>query len=468
MHPNSSNSVQAEIESSVIGALLQFSDSEVVDVLQKEHFEIDKYKYIFEAIKQLKETNKPVDMVTVIGQLKKNDKLKECGGAYEISGITAKIASNAHLPTHAAMLIESWMRRKLHTIGLKIAEVTDDPTKDIISLVTKASTAIEKLNTSGFTAIRSLSDTSESSVKLAVEAELDAIEADLKKGITPGMSYGFPDLDKAITKMQAGDLIIIAARPGMGKTILALTIAIYVAVILDKPVDFYSLEMTTKRLMHRVLSMTVGISSDKIAERRLEPHEVKKLNEARNKFNHNMHVYDSSDNYKGLNVEFVEMNIKRRQPALVVIDYLQLMSGSGDKNTNREQEISQISRKLKNCATKYGIPVIALCQLNRTVETRTGTEFRPKISDLRESGAIEQDADTVLLIYRAAYYNLKSNLPSNVTELIIGKCRHSKNANKSIGLWFDEQELCFKPYDDTEKTDLFSQQDSSTDDEQPF
>lgn len=466
MSKNSLNSDQERIENSIIGALLQFPSSlQIVDILEEDHFEIDKHKFIFEAIKQLKQTNKSIDLVTVTHQLKKNVKLAECGGAYGISQMTEKITSDANINMHAALLVENWMIRKFKNIGKTIIEKSDDPSKDIITLINHAQRAIEKLNTSAFETIKSLSNQDPTSVKLAVDKEVTAIMNDIKKGIAPGISYGFPSLDKAVTKMQPGDLIILAARPGMGKTILALTIAVYLAVELNMVVDFYSLEMSAKRLVHRILSMMVGISSDKIAERRLTPQEIEKLKTATDKLNHNMHIYDSSDNFKGITVEFVEFNIKRRGTQASFIDYLQLMP-SETKASNREQEISKISRSLKLMASKHGLPIIALSQLNREAETRSSTQFRPKLSDLRESGAIEQDADIVLMIYRAAYYNFKGSYPENVTELIIGKSRHSKNAGETVALWFDEKELCFKNYVPEENT-LFDNNFDS-DEEQPF
>lgn len=457
-----------EAERAILGQFcLSDQKHAIVDILEPEHFSNPKYALIFESIKQLRQLNKKIDLLTIVHQCKKNDSLIAVGGATAISELTAHVVSDANLEVHCGIMIEEWMRQKMHEIGLKMSTFSHDETKDIIKLVDQAFAAMEKLQLRAVDIMRHLANNGDTSVVNAIQRELNEIEADMKAGIKPGVSYGFKDLDGAVTKMQGGDLIIIAARPGMGKTVLALTVAVFVAVTLDLPVDFYSLEMPNKRLVQRILSMTVGIPSNVIAERKLTAEQLQALKDAKSKFNNNLHLYDSSDNYNGINVNYVSNNLKARHAALVIIDYLQLMAGDkkNGKQSNRQEEVAQISRQLKNTATKFSIPIIALSQLTRTTETKT-SENRPKLTDLRESGAIEQDADIVLLMYRAAYYGFKNDDPEETTEIIIGKSRHSGHSNKIVRLLFDTKNLCFKSF--TDKQEELPFDDGSPEEEQPF
>jgi replicative DNA helicase len=403
-----------EIEESVLGALLLDQDAlaNVIDVVKPEYFYLPEHKEIFLAIYQLFLDNKPIDILTVVEQMKKTGSLEVAGGAYKIASLTNRVTSAAHIEYYARVLSEKFIQREL--IRLSTETITDayDETTDVLGLLDRTETNLLNINEGAF-------NSAYKDMPILWKQTINEIEElKMSENNTLGIASGFIDLDRQIGGFQKGTLIILAARPSMGKTSLALNIARNVAVDFKKPVVVFSLEMSGTELMKRLISSEAEISSSKFTRGdQLEYHEIEQL-KIKSEPLYNAPIY--IDDTPALTIFELRAKCRRLKQKhdiqMVFIDYLQLMSGGDFKGTgNREQEISTISRQLKALSKELSIPVLALSQLSRAVETRGGAK-EPILSDLRESGAIEQDADIVMFIYRPDYYGLTE--PDSMGETI--------------------------------------------------
>ena len=373
---------------------------EVIDILQPDAFYKTSHQLIFEAIYQLFQDSQPIDLLTVSSELRKKGKLEAVGGEFYLVQLSQRVASSAHIEFHARIILQKFIQRSLIKISNEIIESAYKESTDVFDLLDEAESKLYDV-TQG-----NIKKSSETAQNLVLEAKKKIEEISKRDGLS-GVSTGFEKLDKLTSGWQPSDLIIIAARPGMGKTALTLSMARNIAVGKQIPVAFFSLEMSSVQLITRLISSETGLSSEKLRTGKLADHEWQQLN---------VKVTDLEkaplfiDDTPSLSIFDLRAKARRLSSQhgikLIVVDYLQLMTaGASSKTGNREQEISTISRNLKALAKELNIPVIALSQLSRAVETRGGTK-RPMLSDLRESGAIEQDADIVSFIYRPEYYNI--------------------------------------------------------------
>ena len=391
-----------DLEEVVLGAMMidKKGVDEVIDILSPAAFYKDAHKYIFEAIFKLFENSEPVDLLTVSSQLKKDAKLDLVGGDFYLISLTQRVSSSAHIEFHARIILQKYIQRSLIKISSEIIEEAYDETKDVFDLLDNAESKLYEV-TQG-----NVKKSTETAQSLVIQAKKKIEEISNKKGLS-GIPTGFDKLDKLTSGWQPSDLIIVAARPGMGKTALTLTMARNIAVDFNQPVAFFSLEMSSVQLITRLISSETGLSSEKLRTGKLEKHEWEQLNvKVKTLEKAPLYIDDTPS------LSIFDLRAKARRLAsqygikMIMIDYLQLMTAGGSqKGGNREQEISTISRNLKALAKELNVPVIALSQLSRAVETRGGSK-RPLLSDLRESGAIEQDADIVSFIYRPEYYKI--------------------------------------------------------------
>jgi len=415
-----------ELEEAVLGAMLidKKGVDEVIDLIQPEAFYKTAHQTIFEAIFQLFQDSQPIDLLTVSSELRKKGKLESIGGEFYLVQLSQRVASSAHIEFHARIILQKFIQRSLIKISNEIIESAYKESTDVFDLLDEAESKLYDV-TQG-----NIKKSSESAQNLVLEAKKKIEEISKREGLS-GISTGFEKLDKLTSGWQPSDLIIIAARPGMGKTALTLSMARNIAVMKQIPVAFFSLEMSSIQLITRLISAETGLSSEKLRTGKLADHEWQQLN---------VKVTDLEkaplfiDDTPSLSIFDLRAKARRlssqHKIKLIIVDYLQLMTaGTSTKTGNREQEISTISRNLKALAKELDIPVIALSQLSRAVETRGGTK-RPMLSDLRESGAIEQDADIVSFIYRPEYYNIdewddEERTPSQgQAEFIVAKHRN--------------------------------------------
>jgi replicative DNA helicase len=415
-----------DLEAVVLGAMLidKKGVDEVIDILHKDVFYVEAHQHIFEAVFQLFQEAQPIDLLTVSNKLKTNEKLDVVGGDYYLIELTRKVGSSAHIEFHARIILQKFVQRSLIKISTEIIEDSYADNKDVFDLLDEAEAKLYEV-TQG-----NLKKSVETAQDLVIQAKQKIEEISNKDGLS-GIPSGYDKLDKLTSGWQPSDLVIIAARPGMGKTALTLSMARNIAVNTNIPVAFFSLEMSSVQLITRLISSETGLTSEKLRTGKLEKHEWEQLNvKAKALESAPLYIDDTPS------LSIFDLRAKARRLAsqhkikLIIIDYLQLMTaGSSQKGGNREQEISTISRNLKALAKELDIPVIALSQLSRAVETRGGSK-RPLLSDLRESGAIEQDADIVSFIYRPEYYKIdewddEDQSPTDgQAELIIAKHRN--------------------------------------------
>ncbi|GAA3781346.1 replicative DNA helicase [Flavobacterium ginsengiterrae] len=416
-----------DLEEAVLGAMMidKKGVDDVIDILQPDAFYKDAHKHIFEAILQLFTETQPIDLLTVSTQLKKNGKLDLAGGDFYLIQLTQKIASSAHIEFHSRIILQKFIQRSLIRISSEIIEESYDETTDVFDLLDKAESKLYEV-TQG-----NIKRSSETAQSLVLQAKKRIEEIAGKEGLS-GVATGFEKLDEVTSGWQPSDLIIIAARPGMGKTAFVLSMARNVAIQFGHAVAVFSLEMASVQLITRLISSETGLSSEKLRTGKLEKHEWEQLSTKVKDLEKAPLFIDDTPS-----LSIFDLRAKCRRLAsqhgikLIIIDYLQLMTagGSGKGGGNREQEISTISRNLKALAKELNVPVIALSQLSRAVETR-GSSKRPLLSDLRESGAIEQDADIVSFIYRPEYYKIEewdddeASPTAGQAEFIIAKHRN--------------------------------------------
>ncbi|KAF2506455.1 replicative DNA helicase [Flavobacterium foetidum] len=445
-----------DLEEAVLGAMMidKKGVDDVIDILQPDAFYKDAHKYIFEAILQLFTETQPIDLLTVSTQLKKNGKLDLAGGDFYLIQLTQKIASSAHIEFHSRIILQKFIQRSLIRISSEIIEESYDETTDVFDLLDKAESKLYEV-TQG-----NIKRSSETAQSLVLQAKKRIEEIAGKEGLS-GIATGFEKLDEVTSGWQPSDLIIIAARPGMGKTAFVLSMARNVSIQFGHAVAIFSLEMASVQLITRLISSETGLSSEKLRTGKLEKHEWEQLSTKVKDLEKAPLFIDDTPS-----LSIFDLRAKCRRLAsqhgikLIIIDYLQLMTagGSGKGGGNREQEISTISRNLKALAKELNVPVIALSQLSRAVETR-GSSKRPLLSDLRESGAIEQDADIVSFIYRPEYYKIEewdddeASSTTGQAEFIIAKHRNGGLENirlKFLGHLgkFDNLEEFTGGYDD--------------------
>lgn len=413
-----------ELEEAVLGALMLEKDAltNVIDILKPKSFYKEAHERIFGAIEQLFTRSEPVDILTVTQELKKTGELEIVGGAYYITQLTNRVASAANAEFHARIISQKYIQRELIRTSTETIKDAYEESSDVFDLLDKAEKGLFTIVEGN---IRKNYDKMSTLLKKAVEQIEKAKE---KKDGLSGIPSGLTALDRLTSGWQNSDLVILAARPAMGKTALVLSIAKNAAVDFKHPVAIFSLEMSSLQLVTRLISSETELPGDKLKKGNLEDHEFKQL-QVKIKGLDEAPIF--IDDTPGLSVFELRAKARRLKEQhkieLIVIDYLQLMTAGGEGKGNREQEISTISRSLKGLAKELNVPVIALSQLSRAVETRGGDK-KPQLSDLRESGAIEQDADMVMFIHRPEYYNITEDeagmSTAGVAELIVAKHRN--------------------------------------------
>jgi len=419
-----------EAEQSVLGAMLLDKEaiSTVIEILKSDDFYREDHKEIFEAIMDLFDTAQPIDIITVSDQLKLRGSLEKTGGIEYLTELAAIVPTTANVKHYAKIVEEKSILRKLIKASSNIMNMGYEAAEEVSYVLDKAEKSIfdilQKRNMSGVYHIKDV----------LVEAFNKLEELYNNKGQITGIPTGFYDLDMKTSGLHNSDLILIAARPAMGKTAFALNIAQYAAVHAHVPVAIFSLEMSKEQLVNRILCSEVMIDSQKMRTGKLDDEDWKKMALA---LNHLSEAPIYIDDTAGVSITDIRAKCRRmkieKNLGLVIIDYLQLLQGKS-RAENRQQEISEISRSLKILAKEINVPVITLSQLSRAPETRT--DHRPILSDLRESGAIEQDADIVMFLYRDDYYNEDSD-KKNISEIIIAKHRNGSTGTVELK-WFGE------------------------------
>lgn len=428
-----------DAEMSLLGAVL--IDEEVLADISEHVNPTDFYDrrhgIIFGAMMRLYEKHRPVDLLTLTEELKRKNELDDIGGSAFLSELTNYVPTAAHAEAYAEMVGQKAVRRRLIKASSDIAELGFDEETTTQELLEKAEAELF-----------SVSDQSLKQDLVSLESILNDSfdrleELSHNKGQLRGVRTGYRDLDNMTAGLQRSDLIILAARPAMGKTTLVTNLAFNVATIAKQPVLFFSLEMSKEQLVDRMLADASGVNSWNIRTGNLSSDEFSKLSDAMGELSE-APIY--IDDTPGLSV--LEMRTKARRAmhdnplGLIIVDYLQLMQATGRSDGNRVQEVSEISRGLKLIARELNVPVIALSQLSRSVESRSPQI--PQLADLRESGSIEQDADIVMFIYREAYYNPDTDR-GNITDLIIAK--HRNGPTGSVELYFHPERLRFMSLD---------------------
>jgi replicative DNA helicase len=441
-----------EVEMAVLGAMLMDEEAipKAVEILKPDAFFDKRNKVVFEAMSSLYEANEPIDTVSVYEELKKAGKTEDAGGAAYLSRLTQDISSAANIDYHARVVLEKWILRQLISASMEIAGSAYAGNEDVFDLLDAAEAKIFQISEEGI-------KESFKSMDKAVKEALELIEAIHSKNIsTFSVPSGFFELDDLLGGFQKSDLIIIAARPSMGKTAFAMSAARNAAIDHGVPIAVFSLEMATIQLATRLISAEARINAHNVRTGKFKAEEGAKISRTVHKLSKAPIYIDDTPGISILELRAKARRLKNEKDiGLIIIDYLQLIMPSFNMES-REREISSISRSLKALAKELNIPVIALSQLNRQVEARS--DKKPMLSDLRESGSIEQDADVVLFLYRPEVYgvtqyssgDMNGESTEGVAEVIVGKQR-----NGPIG----EAKLRFiKDYARFENLDRFRQQ----------
>lgn len=413
-----------DMEEAVIGALLLEKDAlhRVIDILQPQMFYKDANRDIFETILELFQDSDPVDILTVKNALRKGGKLERSGGPLYLTELTSRVASAANIEYHARIVAEKFILRSLIKVSDSVIHSAYDETTDVFELLDEAEQNLFQISETNLR--RNYMAMPELVMKTLEKLE----EMRGKDSSVTGIPSGIVELDKSTAGFHKTDLVIIAARPAMGKTALTLTLARNAAIRFGEPVAFFSLEMGAVQLTQRMIVSESELDAQKVRTGRLEEYEWKQLI---TRIGNLSKAPIFIDDTPGLSIWDLRAKARRLKAekgiGIIVIDYLQLMTGPANKSGNREQEIAAISRSLKEIAKELDVCVIALSQLSRAVESRGGDK-RPVLSDLRESGSIEQDADIVMFLYRPDYYGFETDDEGNSTigmaEMIIAKQRN--------------------------------------------
>ncbi|MBR1885847.1 MAG: replicative DNA helicase [Schwartzia sp.] len=421
-----------EAEQAVLSAMLLTKEAiaAAAEILRPDDFYRDAHRRVFEAILDLFQRGEAADLVTVTEQLKKTDQLERVGGIAFVSSLGTLVPTASNIQYHSRIVLEKARLRHLIEAATEIAGEAYEDSMELDDLMNSA--AQKMLAVTG----RGSEGGTKSIGELVMEVFRKTEEREKLKNALTGLASGFADLDKLTSGFQPSDLILVAARPSMGKTAFTLNIASYVAVKLKQPVAFFSLEMSNTQLVQRMLCAEGAIDSQALRAGNMDDDDWERLIIASDRLS-SAPIY--IDDTPGITVTELRSKARRIKNehglALIVIDYLQLMQGRTGKNSeNRQQEISEISRSLKALARELAVPVIALSQLSRSVEARQVK--RPMLSDLRESGSLEQDADIVMFLYREDYYD-KETENANITEVIIAK--HRNGPIDSVNLFFEKR-----------------------------
>lgn len=425
-----------EVERAVLGALMNDRDAYAVvcEILSPESFYEQRNQLIYSAIRDLSIAEKPVDVLTVTDDLERQGSLDKVGGAIYIADLSNKVASSANIEYHARIIAHKFLARQLISFASDIETKAFDGSMDIDDLMQDAEGSLFELSRRNMK-----KDYTQIDPVISNAVEVIQKAAANKDGLT-GVPTGYHKLDNITSGWQASDLVIIAGRPAMGKTSFALSMAKNIAADYKVPMAFFSLEMSNVQLVNRLISNCCEIQGSKILNGQLKPDEWERLDKRLNNLIGSPLYVDDTP---GLSV--FELRTKARRLVrdhgvkIIMIDYLQLMNANGMRFSSRQEEVSTISRSLKQIAKELDIPILALSQLNRGVESREGLEGkRPQLSDLRESGAIEQDADMVLFVHRPEYYHIYQDENGRdlhgMAQIIIAK--HRKGATGDVLLNF--------------------------------
>lgn len=433
-----------DIEEAVLGALLLEPNvaPDVLDQIQSDCFYKDQHQKIFSAIATLSSRNDPIDILSVSDELSKRGELEMVGGMAYLSRLSNKIGAAAHIDYHTKVVLEKFLQRELINISYEVQKNSFDNSMPVDELMDSAEEKIFTLKE------RNMRRETEP-ITSVIEKALDEIEETQKREDNlSGVPSGYSGIDRVTYGWQKGDLVIIAARPSVGKTAFVLTMARNMAVEHHVPVALFSLEMPATQLVKRIMVGETGLSSDKIrGAKKMTPAEWNQLNEKLNLLSRSPLWIDDTPS-----LSIYEFRSKARRLVdknkvkLIIIDYLQLMTGPPELRGMREQEVAAISRNLKSIAKELGIPIVALSQLNRSVETRGGNK-RPQLSDLRESGAIEQDADIVMFIHRPEFLGVQDDhaVPGE-TVIIIAKHRNGEVCD--VNMRFNAAQVRFEDAND--------------------
>jgi replicative DNA helicase len=435
-----------DIEEAVLGAMMleQNALTAVIDILKAETFYKESHQKIFTAILSLFAKSEPIDILTVTQELRKTGMLEIVGGAYYITQLTNRIASSANIEYHARIVIQKYIQRELIRISTAITRDAYEESTDVLELLDNAEKNLFSVGEDNLR--RKWED-----MKYLIKESLKEIEAASKnKDHFTGIPSGFTALERITSGWQKSDLIIIAARPSMGKTAFTLSMARNMTVQFNRPVAFFSLEMSAQQLVTRLIASESEIDAGKIKKGELDENDWKNLHVKLNQLSEAPLYIDDTPALSIFELRAKCRRLKQQHNIeAVFVDYLQLMSSGSETRGNREQEISNISRSLKSLAKELNIPIIVLSQLSRAVETRGGTK-KPILSDLRESGAIEQDADVVVFLYRPEYYKLdqdeKGQPSQGMAEIIVAK--HRNGAIGDVRLRFKKEFARFEDYNE--------------------
>lgn len=431
-----------ELEEAVLGALMLEKDafSIISDILKPESFYEETHQSIFGAIYNLAMQQKPVDVLTVVEELKKRGELESVGGAIYVAELTDKVASAAHVEYHARIIAQKYLARQLITFSSDVVNQAFDEMIDVDDLMQETESKLFEISQRNVK-----KDVVQINPVIKEALNNLQIAANREDGLS-GLQSGFKKLDEITSGWQNSDLVIIAARPAMGKTALVLSMARNMAVNYKFPIGLFSLEMSNVQLVNRLIVNVCQITGDKIKSGKLTEEEWIRLDsKIKDLYDAPIFVDDTPS------LSIFELRTKARRLVrehgvkIIIIDYLQLMNASGMNYGSREQEVSMISRSLKGLAKELNIPIIALSQLNRGVETRQGEGKRPQLADLRESGAIEQDADIVCFIHRPEYYKITEDEHGStigIAEIIISK--HRNGATGIVRMKFESEYALFK------------------------
>ena len=425
-----------ELEEAILGAIMleKGAFDTVVEILKPECFYVDANQRIFKAMQSLAVKSLPIDLLTVVEELKFKEDLELVGGPYYITRLTNAVVSSANIDTHARIVLQKFIQRELIRISGEIIGDAYEDSTDVFDMLDVAESKLFEITNNHLR--KNFDDIETVLIKTIHRIE----DMRLRQDDITGVPTGFPTLDKITYGWQPTDLIVLAARPSVGKTAFALNLARSAAMHPTKPtaVGFFSLEMSSSQLVQRILSAESEIHLEKIARGKLEDYEMRQLyDKGINKLSKAPIFIDDS---AALNIFELRAKCRRLKNkhniGMIIIDYLQLMSGSADRNSNREQEISKISRDLKGLAKELQVPIIALSQLSREVEKRKESNKIPQLSDLRESGAIEQDADMVLFLYRPEYHDITTNEhgESNKGDTFVKIAKHRNGSLEIIKL----------------------------------
>src|SRR6201988_5252486 len=429
-----------DLEEAVLGAIMLEKNAfdVVAEILKPECFYVEAHQRIYKAMQSLAQKSQPIDILTVVEELKMREELEIVGGPYFVTKLTNAVVSSANIEAHSRIILQKFIQRELIRISGEIIGDAYEDSTDVFDLLDDAESKLFEITNNH---LRKNFDTIDSVLVKAIQRIEDLRH---RNEDFTGVPSGFPSLDRVTYGWQNTDLIILAARPAVGKTAFALNLARNAAMHASKPtpVALFSLEMSAGQLVQRILSAESKIWLEKIARGKMEEHEMKQL------YARGIQRLSQAplfiDDTPALNIFELRAKCRRLKNkhniGLIIIDYLQLMSGTGEnRNSNREQEISNISRNLKALAKELSVPIIALSQLSHAVETRSAGKAgnkMPQLSDLRESGAIEQDADMVMFLYRPEYYDITTDAmgESNRGETIVRIAKHRNGMLDTIKL----------------------------------